>query len=182
MFDNLLSTGPLTIVYAAVLGVSFLFALLSLIGAEVGDIFDFDTETDLDFINVSPFALATFGAFFGLTGLVTRLWFESEVIPSIVWSAGVGVFFGALAQVFFIYILAPSKSSHFSLKEDAVGREAEVIITVPGAGLGKVAFTNRSGRVTLGARSTTGRQIRAGEIVLIERISGRVAFVTPQDD
>jgi len=181
MLEDLLGTGPLSLVYAAILVVSFIFALLSLIGAEIGDLFDFDTDADLDFINVSPFALATFGAFFGLTGLITRLWLDLEVMPSIFWSTAVGLLFGLSAQAFFIYILAPSKSSHFSLEEDALGREAEVIITVPGNGLGQIAFSNRSGRVTLGARSTTGRQIKPGEIVLIERISGRVAFVTPQN-
>jgi hypothetical protein len=179
MFGEIFESGSLTIIYALVLGISFFFALLSLIGVGVGDMFDFDVDSELDFISISPFAIASFGAIFGLVGLITLEWLEMSPIPSILVSSGVGVVFGLAAQAFFIYILAPSKSSHYSLETDAVGREAEVTITIPGSGLGQVAFTNQSGRVTLGARSTTGSPIRTGEVIQIERISGRVAFVTP---
>ncbi len=179
MIDALLSSGTLALVYAGILVVSFLFAILTLIGGEIGDLFDFgvDADTDLDFISISPFALAVFGATFGLIGLITRLWLELDTVPSVLWSGGLALIFGAAAQAFFIYILSPSKSSHYSLEEDATGREAEVIITIPGNGLGQIAFNNVSGRVNLGARSTTGKQIRTGQIVKIDRIVGRVAFV-----
>jgi hypothetical protein len=157
--------------------------LLSLIGAEIGDVLNFDVDVDsdgiFDFVSISPFALAMFGAIFGMVGLMTRLWLDMEPIPSILWSAGAGIIIGAAAQAFFIYILSPSKSSHFSLTDDAVGREAEVIITIPDNGLGQIAFNNVSGRVTLGARSSSGLVIHIGSLVTIEKIVGRVAFVRP---
>jgi hypothetical protein len=184
MVQEFLSSGTLNLVYASVVFVSFIFALFSLLGAEAGDGLDFDADADagIDFINISPFALAMFGAFFGLTGLVTRLWLDMDTIPSVLWSVSVGLVVGAVAQGLFVYVLSPTKSSHYSLSTDAAGREAEVIITVPGSGLGTIAFDNVSGRVTLGARSATGRQIKSGQFVRIERVTGRVAVVRPLDE
>jgi membrane protein implicated in regulation of membrane protease activity len=186
MLDALFSSGTLNLVYTIVFGISFIFALIGLIGAEIGDVLDFDVDADsegiFDFVSISPFALAMFGAIFGMVGLITRLWLDMEAIPSIIWSAGSGIVIGAAAQAFFIYILSPSKSSHYSLTEDATGREAEVIITIPESGLGQVAFNNVSGRVTMGARSSTGQKIRNGDLVTIERIVGRVAIVRPYSE
>jgi hypothetical protein len=91
-----------------------------------------------------------------------------------------GIVIGGLAQVVFIYVLSPSTSSHYTLSDDAVDRDAEVLVTIPGSGMGQITYDNVSGRVTLGARSTTGRQIKTGERVVIERIVGRVAYVRPK--
>lgn len=183
MLNEFLASGTLNLVFAGVVLVSFIFAVITLLGAEFGDALnlDFDVDADVDtgfdFISVSPFALAIFGATFGLTGLIARLWLEMDAVPSILWAVGVGILVGASAQAFFIYVLSPSRSSHFNLSDDAVGREVEVIISIPAGGLGQVAFDNVSGRVTLGARSNSGTEIRRGETVLIERITGRVAVV-----
>jgi hypothetical protein len=183
MLEALFSSGTLNLVYTIVFAISFIFALISLLGAELGDIldFDFDAESDgiFDFVSISPFALAMFGSIFGMIGLITRLWLDMDPIPSIIWSAGGGILFGGAAQAFFIYVLSPSKSSHFSLTDDAVGRQAEVIISIPQKGLGQIAFNNVSGRVTLGARSSTGEEIDNGDLVTIEKIVGRVAIVRP---
>ncbi|MCA9934776.1 MAG: NfeD family protein [Ardenticatenaceae bacterium] len=188
MLSEFLASGTLNLVYAGVVFTSFIFALVTLFGAEMGDALhlDLDLDTDVDggtdFISVSPFALAIFGAAFGMTGLVTRLWLELDSVPSILWATGVGLIIGVSAQVFFIYVLSPSKSSHFSLSDDAVGRDVEVITTIPGNGLGEIAFDNVSGRVKLGARSSTGKQIKRGALVKIERVTGRVAVVHPIEE
>lgn len=183
MIDELFRSGTLNLVYTGVVLISFIFAAMTLLGAEVGDAIDFDVDADVDgdlgFISLSPFALAMFGVTFGLTGLITRIWLEMAAIPSVLWASLFGVVIGGVAQALFIYVLSPSKSSHFSLSDDAVGREAEVVITIPGSGQGRIAYDNISGRVALGARSLTGRQIKSGEFVKIERITGRVAFVSP---
>lgn len=173
----------LDIVYAGIVIVSFIFALLSLMGAGLDQVIDFDLDADgegpFDLIGVSPFSAAVFGSAFGLTGLITHLWLEMETVPSILWSTGVGLLFGGVAQAFFIYVLSPSKSSHFSLENDALGREAEVTVGIPGDGLGQIAFTNVSGRVRLGARSASGEEIRTGAVVVIKKVMGRVAIVEP---
>jgi hypothetical protein len=183
MLDALFSSGALNLVYTIVFAISFIFALISLVGAEIGDVLDFDIDPDSDgifnFISISPFALAMFGAIFGMVGLITRLWLEMDAIPSILWSAGSGIVIGVAAQAFFLYVLSPSKSSHYSLTDDALNREAEVIITIPGDGLGQIAFNNVSGRVTMGARSAAGQEIHSGSLVTIEKIVGRVAIVRP---
>ncbi len=185
MFQEFLDSGTLNIVYAGMVFVSFIFAVVTLFGAELGNALDVDIDLDadtdgvFDFISVSPFALAMFAATFGMTGLITRLWLDMEAIPSILWALGMGILIGSVAQALFLYVLSPSKSSHFSLTDDAIGREVEVIITIPNDGLGQIAFDNVSGRVTLGARSAAGKQIKRGSFVIIERITGRVALVRP---
>lgn len=185
MLEELFRSGTLNASYTIVVIVSFLFAVVVLLGAEVGDALDFDADIDgdggFDFINISPFSLAMFGATFGITGLITRLWLEMEPIPSILWATGAGIIIGGLAQALFIYVLSPSKSSHYNLAEDAAGREAEVIITVPRSGLGQIAFDNVSGRVTLGARSATGKLIKRGQYVKIQKVVGRIALVEAAD-
>jgi hypothetical protein len=183
MLKEFLASGTLNLVFAGTVLTSFIFALITLLGAGFGDAFDFDADadvdSDIDFISVSPFALAIFGAAFGMTGLIARSWLELDAIPSILWAVGVGIVVGGLAQVFFIYVLSPSRSSHYSLSKDAVGREVEVITTVPENGLGEIAYDNVGGRVKLGARSLTGERIKRGQLVTIERITGRVAQVRP---
>jgi membrane protein implicated in regulation of membrane protease activity len=186
MFEDFFSSGALNFVYAAAVIVSFVFAIVTLLGAEFGDALDFDADVDadsgVDFLSISPFGLAMFGAAFGLTGLITHLWFDMNAGASLVWAVVVGLGIGVLAQALFLYVFSPSKSSHYSLAADAVGRDAQVIITVPNEGLGKIAFDNVSGRVTLGARSATGKRIVNGEAVRIEKVTGRVALVRPVDD
>lgn len=180
------SSGALNFVYAAAVLVSFIFAIVTLLGAEFGDAFDLDggvdADTGIDFISISPFGLAMFGAAFGLTGLITRLWFDMNAGPSLVLATLAGLLIGGLAQALFLYVFTPSKSSHYSLSTDAVGRDAQVIVTVPSEGLGKITFDNVSGRVTLGARSATGKQIINGQAVRIEDVTGRVAVVRPVDE
>lgn len=186
MIEELSSWTALSCVYAVVALVSFLYAVVSLVGAEVGDALDLDVDVDadadagFDFAAVSPFALAVFGATFGLAGIITSIWFGVESIPSILISAGSGLVIGGAAQVLFIYVLSPSKSSHFSLQE-AEGQEAQVTVSIPEGGQGQVTYNNVSGRVNLRARSATGKKIPSGEFVIIEKISGRNAVVRPLD-
>jgi hypothetical protein len=102
-------------------------------------------------------------------------------IPSILIATAAGLVIGGAAQLFFLYVLSPTKSSHFTLADDAIGREAEVIITIPGEGLGQIAYNNVSGRVKLSARSAGGDKIASGKLVIIEKVVGRVALVKPVD-
>lgn len=183
MLDELFSSGMLNLVYTVIVVISFLYALISLLGAEVGDALDFDlggdADTGMDFTSISPFSLAMFGTTFGLVGLITRLWLDMEAIPSVLWAAGLGLLIGGLAQALFIYVLSPSRSSHYNLTDDALGREAEVVTTIPAGGVGEIVFNNVSGRVKLGARATDGQAIPYGTVVIVKRVVGRVAFVHP---
>ena len=186
MLEEIFASGTLNLVYAGIVVISFLFALLSLLGAELGETLDValdvDGDSGFDFINVSPFALAMFGTSFGMVGLITRVWYEMEPIPSLLWAVGLGFVIGGVGQAVFLYVLSPSKSSHYSLQNDAIGRDAEVITSIPPGGLGEVAFNNVSGRVKLAARSSAGETIPYGDVVIIKRIVGRVAYVQRVDD
>lgn len=183
MLQDIFSTSALNIVYGIVLLISFIFAIISLMGAEFGDAVDIDSDidgdSDLGFVNISPFALAMFGAAFGVTGLITSVGFGMNSLPSLLISFITGLVVGFVAQYLFFKVLSPSKSSHYNLAEDAVGRNAQVIVTVPTDGIGTIAYDNVSGRVTLGARSLTGKAIHTGESVRIDDVTGRVALVRP---
>lgn len=183
MLQDIFSTTALNIVYGIVLLISFIFAIISLIGAELGDAVDIDSDidadSDLDFVNISPFALAMFGAAFGVTGLITSVALGMGSLASLLISFVAGLIIGFAAQYLFLKVLSPTKSSHYSLAEDAVGRNAQVIVTVPNDGVGTIAFDNVSGRVTLGARSITGKAIATGQPVRIDDVTGRVALVRP---
>ena len=179
--QEFLNSGPLNLTYAGVLGISFIFALITLIGSEVGDALDFDADVDggdgIDFANVSPFAMAMFGASFGLTGLITRTVYEMPAINSIFWSTFIGFVIAAGAQALFIYVLMPTTTSHVKLTDDAIGRTVDVIISIPVKGRGTIAYDNKSGRVTMAAMSTDGHEISSGEAAVIEKVVGRVAHV-----
>ena len=183
MIQDFFSSGALNLIYAAAVFVSFIFAMMMLFGAGIGEAFDIDfdadvdTDADVDFLSISPFALAMFGAAFGVTGLITRIALDVGAGASLFWATVCGLVVGALAQVLFLYVLSPSKSSHYSLADVAVGRDAEVIITIPAEGLGTIALDTVSGRVTLGARSAMGKEIAKGQTVAIEKINGRIAVV-----
>lgn len=180
---EILQNDPLSAIYSALLGISLLFVVLSLLGADATDALDLDLDVDLDsdgldLPSVSGFALAVFLASFGAIGLIT-LGVGMGAIGSVMSAFFAGLVLGTAAQALFIYVLSPTKSSHFSLSDDAVGRRADVIISIPDGGQGKIAFDNPSGRVTLGARSTSGEPIPSGEAVIVEKVVGRVAHVHP---
>ena len=179
-----LQNDPLSAVYAALLAVSLLFVVLSLLGADATDALDLDVDLDidsdgLDVPSVSGFAIASFLASFGAIGLVTKVGMGRAAVPSALSALIAGVVLGVGAQALFIYVLSPTKSSHFSLADDAIGRRADVIVSIPEGGVGKIAFDNPSGRVTLGARSTSKEPIRSGQAVIVEKVVGRVAHFHP---
>ena len=183
MLQEFLSTSALNVLYVTTVFVSFIYVVAVLAGAGLGDALDIDFDADVDadggfdFLSISPFALAMFGAAFGLTGLIIRISFDMSAAASLFWATIAGLLVGGLAQILFLYVLSPSKSSHYSLADVAVGRDAEVIITIPAEGLGTIAFNTVGGRVTLGARSSAGKQIAKGQVVSVEKMSGRIAVV-----
>ncbi|HSH01662.1 MAG TPA: hypothetical protein VLL52_04025 [Anaerolineae bacterium] len=185
MMDDLIATGTLNVAYAGMLMLSIVFTLISLLGVGAGEALDFDMEIDtdgsFDFISVSPFALALFFATFGAMGLVTRLGLGMEAVQSLVVATVAALAVGIMGQAFFVYILSPTVSSNFTL-EDLVGREAEVVTTIPADGRGEIGINNASGRLKLAARSTDHESIAVSSIVVIERLSGRLAIVSPVED
>jgi hypothetical protein len=80
-----------------------------------------------------------------------------------------------------VYLPSRGRAEEALLDFDATGRRAEVIIAIPANGLGEVAFPNGEERVNLGARSAGGQPIVAGATVVIERVTRRIAVVSPLD-
>ncbi len=66
--------------------------------------------------------------------------------------------------------------SEFAVGE-TVGREAEVIVSIPAGGVGEVAYIMRGQREQSSARAIDGAAIPKGSPVVIERVSGPTAYV-----
>lgn len=125
------------------------------------------------------YSLGLGAAVFGAVGLLGLLLFKLAPNTSVVVALGFGLVVGFIALALLVYLPSRGKVEEALIDFDAAGRRAEVVIPIPAAGLGEVTFVNGAERVHLGARSATGRAIPAGAAVVIERVTKRVAVVSP---
>jgi hypothetical protein len=193
--DAILSTSSLTIVYAALLGVGILYAIIILIGGGLQDLHlpgldlgghvDVHVPGGIDHPEVgvpslSPITIASFVTAFGGFGLIALGLFESTARWSLLWAAGGGLLVAVIAHFAFGYFLiAPQGSSEVRFK-DIVGATGEVTTSIPAEGLGEVAFVAQGGRVSYPAKAATGQPIARGTTVVIEQLSTGIVIVRPR--
>jgi len=126
------------------------------------------------------YSLGLGAAVFGGVGLLALLLLRVAPTSSILWSLGVGLLAGFAALALLVYLPRRGQVEEALLDFDAAGRRAQVVIPIPANGLGEVALVDDGGEVLhLGARAATGATIAAGATVVIERVSKRVAVVSP---
>lgn len=128
------------------------------------------------------YSLGLGAAVFGAVGLLLLLVFDVESATSILVSLGVGLIVGLIALTLLVYLPSRGKAEEALIDFDATGRRADVVISIPPNGLGEVTFRNGQERVNLGARSANGQPIGTGAVVVIERVTNRVAVVAPLAD
>lgn len=116
---------------------------------------------------------------FGLAGLAAHWLWRVAPTTGILVALGLGLLAGFIALVLLVYLPARGRVEEELLDFDAAGHRAEVVIPIPVNGLGEVALGEGAARVNLGARSATGRPIPRGTVVVIERVTKRVAVVAP---
>jgi hypothetical protein len=116
---------------------------------------------------------------FGIAGLVAHLLLRLQPVTGILIALGLGLLVGFIALVVLVYLPARGQVEEELLDFDAAGRRAEVVIPIPVNGIGEVVLREGPERVNLGARSATGMPIPSGTVVVIERVTKRVAVVTP---
>lgn len=90
--------------------------------------------------------------------------------------AGWGV--AVLINSFVLIPLARAQNTAASNAEEAIGREAVVIETIPGDGFGKISYVVRGNQMSAPARSQAGYHIDRGATVRIEKLDGSVHMVT----
>jgi len=61
-----------------------------------------------------------------------------------------------------------------------VGLTAEVVAPIPEDGIGEIAVIAQGSRVTYPARSSQGKAIKRGSLVVIDQMLGTQALVSPE--
>lgn len=170
--------GSMTI-FLAIGGLGFLFLLVSLI---LGDIFealgmDFGSPTDsndvaiLDSRVISVFMTA-FGGF-GVIGVTLGF----GALGSAMFGLLGGLIFGALVFYFGKFLTSQQSSSSVSA-DMLVGRNAQVIVGIRPGEVGQISVRIGEDRVEKLARTITGHEIKAGQIVRIESVGGDSVIVS----
>ncbi len=181
MLQDFLASGPLTIVYLAVLLLSAVFGLLSLFGGTSTE-FDMNVDVDeIDFLNISPFGLAMAGVVFGVVGLVTQVGFEMAAWPSLLWALTLAVLVGASIQALFLFVISPRRKATAMPMIEA-GLSAVSLTPLTNTSIGQIEFGPHNKRTTIPARASSAETIVAGEMVIVEEYSNGVATVVLDED
>jgi hypothetical protein len=171
------------ILYVSLLVIGFLYSIVSLLAGWISDLggdFHVDASGHLDAGHISPISgttIATFITGFGGGGVVAHYWLRWPLLGSLGVALGAGFAVAAAAFAILDFIFKETQAgSEFSVGE-TVGRDAEVITTIPDGGVGEVAYIMRGQREQSAARSTDGTAIAKGCPVVIDRVSGPTAYV-----
>ena len=177
----------LDVVYLALLGIGFIYAVLILVGhglgdmdlpgvdIDAGDIPSFD-HGEIGLPSISPMSIASFVTAFGAFGIISSQLFGVSDVGSLLYALGGGLVIGVIAQLLFIYVFSPQTSS-LRTQHDVVGLTAEVIIPIPAEGVGQIAVISRA---TYSARTRSGQSFKQGDVVRVAELAGSVAFVEPR--
>lgn len=130
---------------------------------------------------VSGTTVATFITGFGGGGAVAHYLLRWPLLGSL----GTALLIGfAVAGAAFAVLEVIFKQTHgggeFKV-EEAVGRDAEVITTIPKDGAGEIAFVVKGQREQASARATDGNEILHGRLVVVERVMGSTFYVRRKD-
>jgi hypothetical protein len=201
----LLNSPGVTLIYLALLVIGVIYAIVVLIGAELGNLhipgldlhlgghdisvghdvgLDGGGSVDHPSVKVpslSPITIASFVTAFGAFGLISMGLFDATARTSLVWAAIGGLIVAIIAHFAFGYFLiAPQGSSEVHL-DALAGCDAEVITPINPGTVGEIAFVAQGGRVTYTAKSADNTLIARGTTVVIEKVVGGVAIVKIKD-
>ena len=128
------------------------------------------------------YSLGLGAAVLGAVGLIALLLFDVAPETSVLVGLGTGLVVALIALILLVYWPSRGEVEKALLDFDATGHRAQVVIDIPPNGLGEITFRDGQERVNLGARSAAGLPIGKGTTVVIERVTRRVAVVSPLDD
>ena len=165
-------------IFLVIGGLGFLFLLISLI---VGDIFDaigFDLSLDTshDFGVFDSRVIAVFLTAFGGFGAIGISLGWGAVGGSLFGLLG-GFIFGAIV-FYFGKLLYNQQSSSSVAAEDLIGRTAQVIVNIKPDQLGQISCNIGEERVEKLARTRSGEELKAGQIVRIDSIGSDSVIVS----
>jgi membrane-bound ClpP family serine protease len=171
IFVGLLVVGVMYAVIAGALG------WLSDIGG--GDI-HVDASGHLDAGHAHPISgtvVATFVTGFGAGGTLATYLLHWGIAGSLALATGAGVVLAAAAFGVLELIFKNTQAGSEYAVESLVGRDAEVITSIPAGGAGEVAFHAKGQREVAAARALDGSAIARGRVVRIEQVHGPTLYV-----
>lgn len=154
----------------------------------IGDIDVPDADIDISavpdtgavhFSPLSPVTVSMFLVSFGGAGAIAEYFYNLPISMSLPVAVVAGIAVGGITFFLFYKIYESVQGSSEARAADLPGSEAEVIVAIPPGGTGKVAYTLRGSRYTSPAKCATDKTIEQGEVVVIDKVVGVIAFVTP---
>ncbi len=147
---------------------------------------DVDVDTDMDFSGKSfllsifsllkPVLVFSFITTFGGVGLIgVYKGVNVYLITPVAVVLGLGV--ASAIQTFILKPLHRVETEGYVESKQSIGSIGEVISTISGKGFGSIKYVIKGSTFNSPAKSTTGRTIKQGEKVVIEKIEGNVFFV-----
>jgi membrane protein implicated in regulation of membrane protease activity len=181
------------LVYVSLLVIGFLYSVLSLVLGWISDVGghfhlelgghgDVPGHADTGHLGpISGTTVATFITGFGGGGVIAHYWLGWPLLGSLGLAIGSGIVVAAAAYAILEFIFKETQAgSEFAVGE-TVGREAEVIVSIPAGGVGEVAYIMRGQREQSSARAVDAAAIPKGSPVVITRVSGPTAWVRRKD-
>ncbi len=176
----------LLMIFLVIGAIGFLFLMISLLVGDLFEAFDFDLDFDADFdgadggfgmldTRVISVFLTTFG---GIGAIAVQLGYNA-IIASLSGLIG-GVILGA-AVYFFGKILYGQQSNSSVGAAQLVGKTAQVIVPILTDSIGQISIRVGEERVEKIARTRDGSEIKAGQDVFIESVSGDGVIVSIDD-
>jgi predicted histidine transporter YuiF (NhaC family) len=178
--------------FVTLLILGFLYSVISLLAGWMSDTaghFDLGGHGDVpghaDTGHLGPISgttVATFITGFGGGGVVAHYWLRWPLLGTLAVAIGSGLVVAAAAYAILDFVFRETQAgSEFAVAE-TVGRDAEVITSIPQGGLGEIAYIMRGQREHSSARSIDGGAIPRGAAVVIDRVTGPTAYVRRKDN
>lgn len=169
--------------YLGLLGFGLAYALLAgIMGwfSDLGGDIHLDAGGHLDAGHMHPIGgtvIATFITGFGAGGTVAHYYLGWSLTAGLGLATATGLIVAAAAFGVLELIFKETQAGSEYTVEEAVGREAEVITSIPAGGTGEVAYMARGQRVQSAARSIDDGAVARGQLVVIEKVSGSTVYV-----
>jgi membrane protein implicated in regulation of membrane protease activity len=172
------------VVYVGLLILGTVYALLTGLMGWFSDLGNGDVHVDasghLEAGHAHPISgttVATFITGFGGGGTIAHYLLGWSLLGGMAAAVVSGlVLAGAAFAVLELIFQQTQAGSEFAV-EEMVGREAEVITTIPAGGTGQVSFAAKGQREIASARSTDGSEVPKGSRVTIDGVTGSTLHV-----
>lgn len=123
--------------------------------------------------------IATFVAFFGLSGLLATLVFGLSTLPSLMFALPTAMLVATVEFLLYVKVFIRSQASSEATMFETLGCEADVITTIPADRVGEISYIIKGCRYTAPAASADNTDIPRGTRVRVVNLRGNVYVVRP---